>query len=87
MANAFGVKVDRSPNRFRAGGLSRVRGEAEAIVGGISVGIAEEFGRGLLLVTADSDGDHVAVAIADGQFKHLLCGLDSEVADGIEDPQ
>src|SRR6266852_4518912 len=49
-----------------AGGLARVGGKAEAVIGGISVGIAKKLGRSLRFVAADPDGDYIAVAVADG---------------------
>ena len=59
----------------------------KAVVGGVGVGIAEQFWLGLLFVAANSNRDHVAVAVADGQLKYLLRGFGSEVADGVENPQ
>src|SRR3981081_2491545 len=65
MADAFGAKVDGSPDRFRARGLSGVGGEAKAVIGGVRIGIAKKFWRGLLFVAADPDCDYVAVAVSD----------------------
>src|SRR5580700_6739340 len=65
VADAFGSKVERSPDRFRRASFACVGGEAQAVVGRPSVGIAEEFGRRFLFVASDADADDLAIVIAD----------------------
>ena len=67
--------------------LAGVRGQSQALVRGVAVDAAEEFRRRFQFVAANADADDVAVAVARGQFEHLLRFFDSEVAGGVEDPE
>src|SRR5450755_2776361 len=87
MANAFGPQIQRSPNRFRAGVLAGVGGQAESIVSGVGIGLAEKLWRGFLLVAADADSGYVAIAVEHGLLKHRLGGFRAEVTHRIEDPE
>ena len=87
MTNALGAEVERSPDRLGRAGLAGVRGQAQALVGGIGVDAAEKFRRGLQFVAANADTDDMAVPVASGEFENFLRFLDSEVAGGVEDPK
>ena len=59
----------------------------QAMIGRISVCLAKQFGRGLLLVAADADPDHVAITIADRQLENRAGCFRTELANCIEDPK
>ena len=87
VADALGAQVERSPDGFRRASLAGVGSEAQAVVGGPGVGIAEKFGRGFLLVASNADADDFAVVIADGELEHILGGFGAELAYSVEDPK
>src|ERR1019366_1171194 len=86
MADAFGTEVERSPDGFWRAGFAGMRGQAQAVVGGPGVGVAEKFWRRFLLVAADADGDDLSVMIANGKLEDFLGAVGSELAHGVEDP-
>jgi hypothetical protein len=87
VADAFGAQVERSPDGFGRSSFSGVGSRAETVVEGVGVYAAEEFGRSFLLVAANADADHVALAVEDGQFENSLRLFDAEVAGGVENPE
>ncbi len=87
MADALGAQVERSPDGLGRPGLAGVRGQSQALVGGVGVDAAEKFRRSFQFIAANADADDVAVAVARRQFENLLRFLDSEVAGGVEDPK
>ncbi len=87
VANALGAQVERSPYRFRRSGLAGVRGQAQAVVGGVGVDATEKFRRSFHFVTANTDADDVAILIAHRKFENFLRFFHAEVARGVEDPE
>ena len=62
-------------------------GEAQSAFRGIGIDLAEKLRRSLLLVAADSDSDHMTVAVACSQLEHRPRGLGSKLPDRIKNPQ
>ena len=87
VTDALGAQIERAPNGFGRASLAGVGGQAQAVVGGPSVSVAEQFGRSFLLVAADADADDLAVMVAHGKLEDFLRGLGAELADGVEDPE
>src|SRR5580692_4357447 len=88
MANALRTDRERFPNGFGPGGLSRVVGEAKTCPSGLRIQLAKWFGASHPLVPAQTDSDDRGIRGPEfcGLTKHALRFIDSEMADGIEDP-
>src|ERR1019366_3255960 len=64
VAYALGAQVERSPDRFWRARLAGVRGQSQALVGGVAIDAAEEFRRRLEFIAANAHADDMAVAVA-----------------------
>ena len=87
VADALGMQIERAPNGF---GRTRFPGmgcQAQAVILGVAVDAAKQFWRSLLLISADAYSDNMAIAVAHGQFEHLLGGFNAEMACSVKNPQ
>jgi len=88
VADALGADGESFPDGLGAGGFAGVAGEAQA--GGLGAGVemAERLGTGAAFVAAEADSDDGGVEFAQlgGLTEDAVGFLDSEVADGVEDP-
>src|SRR5579871_326647 len=87
MADAFGVEIQRPPNRFRRRSLPSMSCEPQAIVFRVSVNAAEKLWWSFLLVPAYANADHMPVVIAHGKLEYLLCCFHAKMPGGVENPQ
>src|ERR1051325_8204135 len=65
VADALGVQVESSPDRFRRCGFAGVSRQVQAVIFGVSVSAPEQLWRRLDLVSADPDTSHMAIFVAD----------------------
>ncbi len=87
MADAFGLEIESTPDRFRANGFSGVSGKVQALTSGVGVDIAEEFGRALTLVAADAEANDVSNSIPGREFRNGLCRLGAKLTYRIKNPK
>src|SRR5438128_2581048 len=59
----------------------------QSIIRRVSVCVTKELRRRLLLVTADSNAHHVAIAVAHSNFKYIACRFRAKLAHGVENPE
>ena len=87
VADALGFQIQRAPNGFRAGIFAGVRGQAQAVVCGIRVGITKKFGRSFLLIAAHANGGDMAITATYRPSEDIARCAGAEVADRIENPE
>src|SRR5262249_14655197 len=58
VADALGLQIQCSPDRFWPNAFSGMSGEMQSMIGGSGKSIFEEFGRTLLLIAADPECNH-----------------------------
>src|SRR5438128_2581050 len=59
----------------------------QSIIRRVSACVTKELRRRLLLVTADSNAHHVAIAVAHSNFKYIACRFRAKLAHGVENPE
>src|SRR6476659_1661694 len=87
MSDAFGAQIQSAPDGFRPHGLAGVRYQAQPMFTHEIERFAEQLGPGAALVATNAEGYNMAVAVANGRFRHHSRAFCAEVARGVEDPQ
>src|SRR5438874_11518726 len=87
VTNALGADVQRSPDRLRPRRLPGVCCEMQAMIFGLRVNFLEKLWRGSALVSADPNSNDVALLVLNCLVKYLGSGFNSEMADGVKNPE
>src|SRR5580704_16493698 len=87
VANAFRLKIQRTPDRFRPSAFAGMSREMKPVFRTARVNSREPLRRPRLLVAADSECNHVTIVKLDGEIKHTLRFFGAELPHRIEDPQ
>src|SRR5215831_900830 len=87
VTDAFGAQVERAPDGTRARGFSCMSRHVQAVIASAGVDIAEKFRLGFALIASDAEGDHVTIAITDGEIADRASSVRAELADSVEHPQ
>src|SRR5207245_3428538 len=87
VTDALRFEVERAPDGVRSGVLARVSCEMKTVLRAARVGGCEPLWRTRPLVAANTEGNHIAIAKLDGEIKHALRFLGSELSNSVEDPQ
>src|SRR6266705_3510606 len=62
-------------------------GKPQSVIRRVSVGVTKDLRRRFLLVAADSDAHHVAVAVAQSKFEHITCRFRAKLAHSVKNPE
>src|SRR5215469_1925017 len=87
MTEALGAQVDRAPDRFWPSGLTGMTGQAKSFGLRSQKRRAEYLRRTAAFVAADSEADHLAVAVFEGEINNGLGLFHAKLAHRIKQPQ
>src|ERR1019366_2244655 len=87
MSDAIRLKLpQRAPDGIRSQGLSGMHGQAQPVLRGVLIDVAELLRCGAALIPANSDARDVALLEANCLFNHTARFVHAEVPDRVEDP-